>query len=265
MKNLNINSLPKKQNGYVLLLVMVFLTILLIAIANFLTSSTQHTKDSGGVRDMTESLLMAESAMNMAMGQFLSSEDSDKAINITTVVDDQAKLTEILNEIPYMFYINKSDSADSNEINQTTPALLQIIANGEASNGDFVDLNSPRLVTSDDDPLTNLRINDLFDDAGEFRPYLFTLDPADGLLVISNAATWNDEAAVEKAAAWIEVTINPDNDEAVDIFIQATANVDGVKSYLQRFVGSYIPSRRLGNVELLVESSTIDRRRAVDH
>ena len=265
MKNRLNKPIPQKQQGYVLFLVIIFVTVIFGSSASFLVKSVQHSNESGSIRDMSESLLMAESAMNRVMGQFLSSDDSQKAVNLPIFIDNEDSLAGIMAQIPYLYYINKTDSSDTREINQTSPSLLQIISNGEAANAGFIDLVSPKIVTSDADPLNALRINDLFDDTGLFRPFLFTMDPSNGFLTTSNALSWDSETSIEKVAVWLEAIQNETNSETVDIFVQAAAEIDGIKSYTQQYVGSYIPDRKLGNVALLVESSTVDRRRAVDH
>lgn len=250
------------HRGYILLITLVFLAILMSIGIHFFSRMVDHTKTTGGNRNITQAALLAESAMNLTMGTFLTGNGADLGVDIPASMDNQAALLGVLNGIPNMYYVTDTDIGLV-EINRTASDLLQIIANGESRNSLPNPLASQRLVTNGFTPLTTLRINDLFGPGAAFRPTLYTLDAATGLLQTSNN-TWNTEPAVEKAAAWLEVSQNAVNASGVDIYVQAVADVDGSKSYVQRHIGSYIPSTELGRISLLTESSNVDRRRAVD-
>jgi hypothetical protein len=255
---MNKRCMPGKtshQQGYILLIVIIFLAILLSAGAHFFLRSTEHTKESGGIRDMTESVLLAESAMNYAMGQYMSGTIDDSAEKIPNFMDSQADLASILTATGSLFYITDTSTAD--EIEQTAPSLLQIVANGEASNVAATNLTSARLETSAVNPLVTLRINDLFDGAATFRPLLYTINSATGLLTPSMAVSWSSLDATVKAAVWFEVIQNPNNSSSVDVYVQAVAEVDGAKSYIQRTLVGYDPTWELGDdISAVSESST---------
>lgn len=264
-----LKKFPSRQKGYILLIVIIFLAILLAAGAHFFLRSTDHTKDSGGIRDLTESLLLAESAMHMGMGQFLSGPFDNAASNLPNNMSSQAGVAGIQAVIPSLYYI--TDTTTLAEIEFTSPRLLQIVADGEANNVANVALGSARLTMDPDTPLTRLRINDLFDPGANFRPLLFTLDPVTGLLTSSMAVSWDGLNATEKAAVWFEAIRV--SDDAVNIYVQAVAEIDGAKSYVQRTLVGYDPSDFLGeDIAAISEASlpaedvdgAIDRLRAED-
>ena len=266
--------MKNRQSGYVLLVVLVFLAILLSAGVHFYNRSTEHTKDSGGMRDVTESMILAESALYRGMGFYLSGNYDDAAVSIPNNMNSQVDMEGVLNNVPSMYYVTNTDVAGS-EIDQDQPSILQLIANGEANNVAPAVLGSQRITTSGAAPLTPLRIDDLFNNAGGFRPELYVINPGDGLLIPSAAQTWSDEGAVSKAAVWFEVVQNTAMASSVDVYVQAVAEVDGSKSYLQRVLIGYDPSWMLGEeLAALSESSLsaiseggvsgIDRMRSVD-
>lgn len=248
-----------RQRGYILLLVLIFIAILMGMGAHFFLRATDHTRESGSMRDMTESMLLAESAMNLVMGRYYVSTgggDSDymQSVNLTTNRDNRAGLAAIQADIAYAYYITNTDSAVS-ELDQVQPALLQMVANGEAANVAATPLAEPRLVTAAAAPLTRLRINDLFINAA-FRPKLFALNPATGLLQERAApSTWSSETATEKVAVWVELVLNPVDATIVDIFVEAVAEVDGVKSYVQRFLDQSQSTTNPEGIPLFTESS----------
>ena len=88
-----------RQRGYILLLVLIFIAILMGMGAHFFLRATDHTRESGSMRDMTESMLLAESAMNLVMGRYFvtagGSSDYGRSINLTNNRDNQVGLAEI--------------------------------------------------------------------------------------------------------------------------------------------------------------------------
>ncbi len=260
-----------QQRGYILLVVLLFLAMLLTAGAHFFLKSTEHTKETGGVRDMTESLLLAESAINFVLGQYWSGAGGDfnETENLAAFMNDQANLADILSDIPNLFYI--TDTGAAGELNQVKANLLQIVADGEANNVNPTSLSSARLETSTASPLTRLRINDLFDPSANFRPKLFVLNATTGLLTPSVALNWNAEVSPVKVAVWFEAIQSPLAASSAEIYVQAVAEVDGARSYVQRVLDGFDSGNTLGSsVSALVGSSTtattggIDRRRSVD-
>ncbi len=240
-----------RESGYILLMVAVFILILLGGSTQFFTRATESTRISGGVRDNTEARLLAESALNHLMGRFVNTLDAngngtpdktDAGFIQLNMADPRPFL------MPYMFYASAGTAID-----QTGPSLLQKVANGEARNVANVPLVDPRVGQG----TARLRVDDLFIGAG-VRPMLYTLD-ANGMLVGSAAASWSAETNPRKAAAWIETTRNPDQADAVDIYVQAVARAGNAHCYLQRYVGTYFASVTIGSISVLAEASNIAR------
>ncbi len=250
------------QNGSTLIIVMVMLVIMIGTSIHFFTQSTDSTKISGASRDSTQSLLLTESAMELLRGQFINKLDTNAVISNTDcdvggISLDKCEASVLLKNIstpenflmPYMFYVSNASAID-----QTTPSLLQTIANSE---GGFVSSSLPLNSRKISSAITELRINDLFN-AG-FKPMLFTVN-VNGLLVPSAAANWDAETAAQKAAAWIEVILNPDDPAALDLYVQAVSQVGNGRSFIQRYIGSYFSNDTLGGfISPLSESSEIAR------
>lgn len=227
----------KKNQGYILLLVLLFITILMVAGGYFFIRMTSHTQASGEMRDIMRSSQLAEAGLNLVLGQYLDTQtgNSGAVTSLATfnVDSDMASIVGITNAIPNLYYITDTNAGFI--INQRTPTILQRVANGEAANATSTILNSPQIVTSEANPLSMLRVNDLFIVNSTTRPRLFKLNAA-GLLTPSAKTSWNAEDASAKIAVWFEAIQNPQFNEAVDVYIQAVAEVDGVKSYVQRYV-----------------------------
>jgi len=172
--------------------------------------------------------------------------------NATSDICEAAEIRSNMNNpsaklFGYMYYVSSSAALEHN-----APSLLQRVANGEAATVTASTLASQKV----DDNTSQLRVNDLFGNG--FAPKLLTLN-ANSLLIASNAASWDAESAPEKAAAWVEVIVNPDNPNAVDLIVQAVAQVGKAKSYVQRYAGSFSSGTTLGSVSVLSEASNIDR------
>jgi hypothetical protein len=224
--------------------------------------STDSTKISGAARDSSESLLLAESAMEMLRGQFINDLDRDGIVSVVACdvggkTIDKCEAGDIRNNIAtplasmlsYMYYTSTGSALD-----QTQPSILQKVADGEGA----FDSTTSVLASQDiSTAVTRLRVNDLF--TASFKPLLFTVNN-NGLLVNSAAADWNTEANTQKAAAWIEVILNPGDSNAIDLYVQAASQVGNARSFLQRYVGSYFNDDTLGAlISPLAESSNIDR------
>lgn len=250
------------QSGAILILVIVILGVLLATSMKFFSVATESTKISGAARDSYESLLFTESAMEMLRGQFINNLDLDGVVSVVSCDDSGVSLdkceadtirqnimTPLASLLSYMYYVS-----DATAIDQTTPSLLQKVANGE---GAFETTSAQLAEQKIASAVTELRVNNLF--TGGFKPLLFTVNN-NGLLVNSAAANWDAETSSHKAAAWIEVTLNPDVDNAIDLYVQAVSQVGNARSFLQRYVGSYYDDDTLGGlVSPLAESSNIDR------
>lgn len=244
-------ALPKRERGYILLLVTIFMLVLMGTSAQFFTRVTENTRMSGGMRDNNEAALLAESALNHLMGQFVNNLDAnangnaDKADSGAIQVN-MADPSGVL--MPYMFYVSTGTALD-----QTAPSLLQKVADGEASNAAAAAYAVPRVGSG----TATVRVNSLFISAA-MKPMLYTVNN-NGLLVNSAAANWAGEANTSKAAAWIEVTQNPNQADAVDLYVQAAAEVGNAHTYLQRYVGTYFSSITIGAIAVLAEASNILR------
>jgi len=250
-----------KQQGAVLVLTVIFLFIMLGSSLHFFGQIVDDVKISGASRDSDESLLLAESTMELMRGRFINNLDTDQTINVVScnvggVSLDKCEASEIGKNIddpsaqllPYMYYVSSATAID-----QTQPTILQSIANGEATNETPSAMAEQKVSSA----TTKLRVNDLF--GAGFNPRLFAVN-TDGLLEDSAIADWDTETSIQKAAAWIEVILNPANSSAVDLYVQAVSQVGNGRSYLQRYVGTYFISDTIGElVSPLSESSGIDR------
>lgn len=254
----------RSQSGYILILSALFLFVLMAGSAHFFYRTTENTNASGTTRDSIQALLLAESVLELMRGQLvLNRLDSDNNVRVTACQDpnnnnlssDICEAAEIRSHIsdplnhlfPYMYFVSATDALEN-----STPQLLQRIANGETQQTNPSALNSQKIAAS----TLQLRINDLFDT--NFAPHLFVLN-ANGRPVPSAAADWDAETSALKAAAWVEVIINPNSSESVDLIVQAVAQVDKARSYVQRYAGTFSSSTSLGSVSMLSEASNINR------
>jgi len=242
---------PSRERGYILLLVAVFMLVLMGSSAQFFSRVTENTRMSGSMRDNNEAALLAESALNHLMGQFVNTLDA----NANGVADQSDAGAIQLNMpdptavlMPYMYYVSAGTALD-----QTAPSLLQKVADGEASNAAAAALVVPRVSNA----AQTMRVNNLFISAS-IKPMLYTLNN-NGLLINSVAANWNAEAGASKAAAWIEVTQDPVQADAVDLYVQSVAQAGNAHTYLQRYIGTYFSSVTIGSISVLAEASNIVR------
>ncbi|MFV2058196.1 MAG: hypothetical protein ACC707_17150, partial [Thiohalomonadales bacterium] len=247
----------------ILILSAVFLFVLVASSAHFYYRTTENTSMTGIARDSNKALLMAESAMEHLRGEFVQSRlNTDNTTRVTTcvdggVTDDTCESAAIQGNMDnpttklfeYMYFISAS-----NALENTTPQLLQRIANGESSLIAANQLTSNKIVAG----TAQLRINDLFNSGASLQPRLYTLS-ANSRLTASAAADWDAEINPQKASAWIEVIVNPNNANAVDLIVQAVAQVGKSKNYMQRLVGSFSPPDTIGNISALTEASDVDR------
>jgi len=276
--------LKTKQRGLSLLLVIVLLVISISTSLFFHERMISSTRISGATRDNSESMMLAESAMEMLRGGFINTLDSrdcvwnlahdmatgndaadcladtksdaGRAATIGGQMSDTVALEASLAaaKVKYLYYVGAAD--------QQLPNILQRVANGGAGvqGAACTIANASHSVSAAN---CNMDINTLFNDAA-LSPLLFTTN-ANGLLINSDAASWQAELASNGnnrtvAAAWIELTVNVDNPDAIDMWVQAAASVGVATSYVQRYVGTYHPaSNVLGSLAGLVESSNIDR------
>jgi len=246
-----IPAMPGREKGYILLLVAVFIMILMASSAQFFSRVTENTRMSGGMRDNNEAALLAESALNHLMGQFVNTLDADgngvaDKADAGAIQANMADPTTVLS--PYMFYVSTATALD-----QTSPSLLQKVADGEASNVAAAALVNPRVSNA----TATVRVNSLFISAAN-KPMLYTQN-GNGLLVDSAVANWNAETNPGKAAAWLEVIQNPNQADAVDLYVQATAEVGNAHTYLQRYIGTYFSSITIGSISVLAEASNVLR------
>jgi len=220
------------QNAYILILSILLLLVMLIGTLNFLEQSADSIQISGYNRDSSESLLLAESAMNMLYGQFRYKKDidNDQNNNFQGTPDlDQTPDTNELDTLPlrYSYFVT-----GGNGIDQALPSLLQRIANGEARNSGSAGNNHSFTVDQNELLVENLYTNSA-------SPIIFVLNNENNL-VLSNQ-TWNElESTNTKfAAAWLEFVRNPALDGTIQIYVQSVSKVGNSKSYVQRYVWHY--------------------------
>lgn len=250
------NTTPRKQQGYILPLVLVLLIIMLVGSAGFFYRSTQGTQLSGANRDYGQARLLAESSMNLVLGRITNFSTASAVINTSAAVvpcigaasapavndlncngtadANEAKPSSFTPALPlpvgYEYFLSNAAGAG---ITESAPGILQRVANGEARNSGNGTLGSQSVLTS----ISKLTINDLFINASQ-RPLLFT-QSKNGLNFSNN--TWSSETAPEKSAVWLEISRDPDPAHAswYDLYLCSSAQVGNAKAYLQRFVGAY--------------------------
>ncbi len=223
----------KKQSGYILLYVTILLIALVFASGKFLERTMMSMKSSGENRDSAESLLLAESAMNLVYGQFIFDGDVDGngAIENEGDIDNRTPIN-LNNALPnielhYIYYMS-----DGSGINRQIPAILQWVANGEAiaqGDGTVGQIISPSTST--------LVIADLF--SSDHFPLLYATDETGNLVKQNKSITWETSIATKKAAVWMELVRNPADDGGAQLYVQSAAQVGNAKSYVQRYVGAY--------------------------
>jgi len=241
-----------------MLLVAIFLLILMAGSAQLFTRIAEDTISSGTLRDSSESLMLAESAMENLRGQFINTLDTVVEAPTDTLDEVIARQLPANMANPdailfkYMYYVTAGAGLD-----QTQPSILQLIADGEAA-GAAASVMAARSISSAE---TQLRINDLFANPGgtAIAPMLFTQNANTGILTSSAAASWTAEASPTKAAVWVEVSQNAAASTDVDLFVQAMSQVGNAKSYVQRYIGTYNASTVIGTISALAEASNIDR------
>lgn len=260
MRNMAFRIPHKKEQGFVLLFVLLLLVGLMITSAGFFYRANNDTKLSGTERDYDQALLLAESGGNLVAGLFFNIGDTTPSTNpftgcgAGTLVGDlncngfhdnpEGRPLSAASGLPktadgfglgYQFYLT---TAAAGGITQTAPGILQRVADGEARNSGSA-VNTREVLTSKQ----YLRVNDLFSGSlapsstTQFiRPFLF-VQSATGLS--RSASTWQGETSSQKVAVWLEVTKNPTDSTTFDNYLCAVAQVGNAKTYLLRFLGTY--------------------------
>jgi hypothetical protein len=243
---------PHTQAGYILPFVLIFLIVLIFGSAGFFYRSTQGTQLSGATRDYDQARLLAESSMNLVLGRITNFTATSAVANTSAAVIPCIAAASA----PAVNDLNCNSTADANEakpasftpalplpvgyefflsngagISESTPGILQLVANGEARN------TANPLASQSVPTNVNMRINDLFISAS-LRPLLLT-QSQNGLVFSNN--TWDTEQSPEKAAVWLEVSRDPDPAHAswYSLYLCSAAQVSNAKSYIQRFIGAY--------------------------
>lgn len=229
--------------------------MLMVSSASFFYRSTQGTQLSGATRDYDQARLLAESGMNLVLGRITNFSAASAVANTSAAVipciaaasapavndlncngapdANEAKPASFTPTLPlpvgYEFFLTNAAGAG---ITETSPNLLQRVANGEARNTPNA-LSDQSVLTS----INALRINNLFISAS-LRPLLLT-QSKNGLVFSGN--TWDNEPSAEKAAVWLEVSRDPDPAHAnwYSLYLCSAAQVSNAKAYIQRFIGAY--------------------------
>ena len=246
---------PHLQTGYILPFVLVLLVMLMVSSASFFYRSTQGTQLSGAARDYDQARLLAESSMNLILGRITNFSATSAVANTSAAVIpciaaasapavndlncngtadvNEAKPSSFTPALPlpvgYEFFLSNAAGAG---ITETSPGILQRVANGEARNSGTVLTNQSVLGNAN-----TLRVNDLFI-SSQLRPLLLTQSKS-GLTFSSN--TWDKESSAEKSAVWLEVSRDADPAHAswYSLYLCSSAQVGNAKAYLQRFIGAY--------------------------
>lgn len=249
----------KKQTGFVVIFVCVFMSALLLVAAQFHRYSYQHMLNSGFTRTGFEAEILAESALNLMMGEFLSGRDYfvngiadiEEARSLVLLQNDPVQMDRLLDTLPYMMYIKLNGALD--EITLTQPQLLQSLANGAGQGSTQGNANYDRhYFYADNDQALVLDIADLFSD--KRRPVLLVQDQDTGLLRRSDVQHWGNESSDIKLAAWMELVRSSGAPEDVDIYVQVFAEVHGTRRYTQRHLLTVPANRYLGDMSLITES-----------
>ena len=194
-----------RQNGFALFAALILLVIASAASGFFFNRMVSDTRISGATRDNAEAILLAESSMEWLRGRFITNLDtkayddadddpdmlgcvhnhpSEEEINpsplatqdkceIAVLQTNMADPTSQIQNFSYIYYATN----DGAGITETTPSILQYIANGEASNANFSGCTlASQLVPTDPEERGDIGVNCLFDGVGSFNPFLFTLD-----------------------------------------------------------------------------------------
>jgi len=217
------------QDAYILLLSIVLLLALLMASLNFFEQSTDSIQISGYNRDSSESLLFAESAMNMLYGQFVFDKDLDGDTEIDNIEKLNVDNPESL-PLSYSYFVTAG-----NGIDQSLPSLLQRIANGEARNNGGAGNNNSFNTNQNE-----LLIDNLF--TGTAKPILFKFDAQNKLDIVADSnENWSNFSSgkLKSAAAWLELVRNPELPGTIQVYVQSVAKVGNSKSYVQRLIGTY--------------------------
>jgi len=233
MRHSTVQSNLTKQSGYILLYVTILLIALVFSSSKFLERTMMSMKNSGENRDSAESLILAESAMNLVYGQFIFDGDLDGngAIENNPFIDNEVFI-DFNNALPYInlhyiYYVS-----DGSSINSEMPMILQWVADGEAIaqgdgiNGQIISASTNKLI-----------ISDLF--KSDNTPLLYTTDETGKLVKQDSNVSWEDLTATKKTTVWMELVSNPADDGAAQLYVQAAAQVGDAKSYVQRYVGAY--------------------------
>lgn len=237
--SLGVSPPQAPQQGYILIFVAVILLALISLSVSFFSGSITSNKIAGYNRDAEESFMLCESALNLVYGGFIFQGDfnqDQKVDNEQTInLDNPLPLPN-----PYMYIVS-----DNGKIEQTTPSILQRVADGEARAVSGT-VNSASISPTS----TSLMINDLF--SNSVKPILFIQD-SNGIQ--QTTGNWNSVPnSPGKAAVWIEVIRDSVQPNKLYLFVQSAAQVGKSKSYIQRYIGGYSDILG-GQVNALTESN----------
>lgn len=228
------SHLSRKQSGFILLFVLTLLAMLMFASLYFMNRNKENINLVGHQRNASASLLMAESAMNKLLGDFSYGADlnNDGDADNGLIINPQ----NVGETVPYLYF-----RSDSRAISQSQPSILQAVANSEGR-GNSASINDNNIPLSTEPGIADLLTTN-------HQPVLYKIQQGE---LFKSTQAWNDIAG-DKAAAWLEITLAPQQQDSLLIFVQAVAQTGSSKSYVQRYAGHF--SERLGRLSALSEAN----------
>ncbi len=213
---------PRRERGYLLIVIAVLLTTLMVVTTQFMARSAQNTRMAEITRDNAQSLQLAESVSNLLHGYLSYNGDlnkdgiPDKDQIVVDLVKPPAKLP-----LPYVFFVTSGK-----EIDQAKPSILQRVADGEARS---VKTGASSQAIKQDK--RHLSVQGLF--GKDFAPLVYVIDDKGDL--VPSTKNWKDEKSYQRATAWIELVRSPGG--SLLFYVAAVGAVGDSQSYVQRFIG----------------------------
>lgn len=211
------------SKGFSLPVVMLLLTIGMLASTSFMARSVSELLHGGSSRNTDAALSIADAALSRVYGMFASQLLSVADIDGDGVIDRSEGYVDLSASpttlpLSYSYYVPGATKAQ----------LLQRVANGEGAEVSCAE-NDQKIGCA------ALSVSNLFL-SGTIKPLVFT-SGVDGMMESAN--TWATEVSKDKAAAWLEVVVNPSNPNWIDLYVEAVGQSGAGVSFVQRYIGSY--------------------------